>query len=97
MATLSSLVLHHISRLFSGADQEEVERLLREDCGVALPGATNASPEFYERVQCAVLKLSDGNMDKLYDAIALAQTDWRDALVAAGFAEQTQAHRDWQG
>ena len=96
MTNLSSLVLHHIARLFPEKEQEEASRLLREDCGTALPGSENASPEFYERVQCAALKLSEGRIDKLYDAIALAQTDWRDLLVSAGFAEQTQAHRDWQ-
>ena len=36
-------------------------------------------------------------MDKLYDAIALAQTDWRDLLVAAGFGDDVQAHKDWKG
>ena len=96
MANPSSLVLHHIARLFPQNEQEEVSRLLGEDCGTALPGSENASPDFYERVQCAALKLSEGRIDKLYDAIALAQTDWRDLLVSAGFAEQTQAHRDWR-
>ena len=40
--------------------------------------------------------LSEGRVDKLYDAIALAQTDWRDLLVSAGFAEDIQAHKDWK-
>ena len=67
-----------------------------EDCGTVLPGTDNASPESFERVQCAALKLSEGWIDKLFDAIALAQTDWRDLLVSAGFAEDTQAHKDWK-
>lgn len=92
----SPLVQHHIPRLFPRKEQKEVRRLLWEDCGANLPGSKNASPDFYERVQRAALKLSEGRMDKLYDAIALAQTDWRDLLVAAGFAKQTQAHKDWK-
>jgi hypothetical protein len=74
-----------------------VTRLLEEDCGAALPGTDNASAEFFERVQCAALKLSEGRVDRLYDAIALAQTDWRDLLVAAGFAEDIRAHKEWKG
>ena len=76
--------------------QAEVTRLLQEDCATALPGTDNASAEFFERVQCAALKLSQGRVDRLYDAIALAQTDWRDLLAAAGFGEDTQAHKDWK-
>jgi len=29
------------------------------------------------------------------DAIRLAETDWRDALMAAGFGEDLQAHIAW--
>ncbi len=96
MADPFSLVKIHIARLFPPEKQEEVTHLLKEDCGTALPGTDNASPEFFVRVQCAALKLSEGRIDKLYDAIALAQTDWRDLLVSAGFAEDTQAHEDWK-
>jgi hypothetical protein len=95
MADPTSLVQNHVMRLFPPEEQEEVMLLLQEDCGAALAYSENASPEFFERVQCAALRLSDGRMDKLYDAIALAQTDWRDLLVCAGFAEHTQAHKDW--
>ena len=96
MRNLNSVVQGHIVCLFPQEEQEEVIQLLREDCGENLPGTNNASPEFLERVQCAALKLSQGRMEKLYDAISLAQTDWRDLLVSAGFAEDTQAHKDWK-
>ena len=86
---------NHIVRLFPLEEQEEVAHLLRDECGTALPRTDNASSEFFERVQCAALKLSEGRVDKLYDAIALAQTDWRDLLVSAGFAEDPLAHKDW--
>ena len=96
MTAPAPLVQSHIARLFPPEEQEEVTRLLQEDCGTALPGTDHASPESFERVQCAVLKLSEGRMDRLYDAVALAQTDWRDLLVVAGFAEDTQAHKHWK-
>jgi len=96
MRNLNTVVQGHIARLFPEKEQEEVMQLLREDCGENLPGTNNASPEFLERVQCAALKLSQGRMDQLYDAISLAQTDWRDLLVSAGFAEDALAHKDWK-
>ena len=48
-----------------------------------------------DRIRIAVLKLCEGSMDKLVEAIVLAQTDWRDLLVAAGFGHDTQAHEKW--
>lgn len=95
MTEPSPLVQGHIARLFPPDKREEVKTLLVEDCGSSLARSRGGSPEFFERVHCAALKLSEGRMEKLYDAIALAQTDWRDLLVAAGFAERTQAHKDW--
>jgi hypothetical protein len=41
------------------------------------------------------LKLSEGNLDKLNRAVALAKTDWRDLLMAAGFGEDIKAHLAW--
>ena len=96
MKGITPLVASHILRLFAEADREAAGHLMREDLGAALPGAESASIASIERVQCAALKLSGGRMDKLYDAIALAQTDWRDFLVAAGFANDPRAHKDWR-
>jgi hypothetical protein len=48
-----------------------------------------------ERLQFAVLKLSEGNLDKLNRAVALAKHDWRDLLMAAGFGEDIKAHLAW--
>jgi len=46
-------------------------------------------------VRFAALKLSEGNKDKLLRAAQLAQYDWRDLLVAAGFANDAEAHNSW--
>ncbi|MER6592772.1 hypothetical protein ABT214_13135 [Micromonospora purpureochromogenes] len=54
---------------------------------VPFPGGTAESAE---RVQAAVVFLSDGDSRRLLDAVALAQQDWRDVLVAAGLADD-----DW--
>ena len=37
-----------------------------------------------ERVHLAVLHLSRGDLAQFHDQLALAQTDWRDVLLAAG-------------
>ncbi len=48
-----------------------------------------------ERLRFAAIKLSKGELNTLLDAIVLAQTDWRDLLVAAGFANDVHAHQSW--
>lgn len=54
------------------------------------------SDEFQlERVRFAVLKLSGGDLEKLRKAVKLAQTDWRDVLMAAGFGHDVNAHKSW--
>ncbi|HEV2199940.1 MAG TPA: hypothetical protein VGR73_08965 [Bryobacteraceae bacterium] len=49
-----------------------------------------------ERVRFAALKFSDGELEMLESAVKLAQTDWRDLLVATGFANDVGAHRKWE-
>ena len=61
---------------------------LRQDNG------NDATPDFLERVSDALLKASHGNTDKLAKLIKLG--DWRDILVAAGFANSTSVHKDWE-
>jgi hypothetical protein len=39
------------------------------------------------RVHLAILKLADGDMGRFQQALALAQVDWRDVLVAAGLGD----------
>jgi hypothetical protein len=44
-----------------------------------------------ERIQAAIVIVASGQLGRLTDAIALAQTDWRDVLVGAGLADD-----DWR-
>jgi hypothetical protein len=44
-----------------------------------------------ERVQAAVVKLAGGDLRRLDRQLQEARIDWRDVLVAAGFA-----HEDWR-
>jgi hypothetical protein len=78
------------------AAQEEVAELLRRECGNNLPLLEKADAVALERQRFAVLRLSEGRMDKLQSAIALAQIDWRDLLVAAEFGHDPEAHTRWR-
>jgi hypothetical protein len=48
-----------------------------------------------ERFRFSALKLSGGKLDKLRQAVELAQQDWRDLLMAAGFGDDVTEHERW--
>jgi len=76
-----------ISKYFSVDKKDLVISSLIEECGNNLPSCENNTPTDMERIHFAVIKLSNGELDKLEAAIELAKRDWRDLLVAAGFCE----------
>ena len=74
---------------------DEVVELLLHQCGNNLPFCENSDEFQLERVRFAALKLSQGDIGRLREAVRLAQTDWRDLLMAAGFGEDPNAHKRW--
>ena len=82
-----------IALLFPPDERESVRQLLRDECGNNLPFLAEADSDRLDRFRFAVLKLSQGNLDKLGKAIRLAKSDWRDLLVSAGFGQPD--HRRW--
>jgi len=84
-----------IRRFFAAADHGLVEDLLEQKCGVNLPLTGLWADTQFERLWLAVLKLSNGDVGRLREAIALAQRDWRDVLVGSGFGHSLEAHRQW--
>jgi hypothetical protein len=56
---------------------------------------TSQGAEGIERVRCAAVKLSQGSLEALRSTIREANNDWRDVLVAAGFADNLVAHQSW--
>jgi hypothetical protein len=92
---LSARTKQHMEALFPPELQQQASSLLIEQCGNNLPLLEALDPIALERYRFAALKLSEGKLDKLQQAVTLAQTDWRDLLVAAGFAHETKAHKDW--
>lgn len=81
--------------LFQHADQAEAADLLIRECGNNLPFLEKLDECQLERFRFAALKISGGDLNKLYQAVDLAQRDWRDLLVAAGFGHDVNAHSDW--
>ncbi len=93
---LSDETKRRVALLFSGSEMQEATDLLVRDCGANLPFLEKLTPQQLERFRFAALKLSGGNLGKLVDAISLAQTDWRDLLMAAGFGHELDAHLKWE-
>jgi hypothetical protein len=84
-----------VQKMCSVEIQEAVKTLLENECGNNLPDLEKETPEGLERFRFAVLRVGEGNIDKIRKAIDLAKLDWRDLLVAAKFADSVRAHELW--
>jgi hypothetical protein len=82
---LSPRIVGRIARDFSGSRSSGVIALL-----TALDPPLHHSPDGDERICGAILIVAEGDVDKLVEAAALAERDWRDLLVSAGLE-----HDDW--
>lgn len=96
MSKLSEATQEKIRQLFPPEQHEETARLLRDECGNNLPLCEHWDEYGLERVRFAALKLSRGNLPELYHWVNLAKVDWRDVLMAAGFAHSVTAHKEWR-
>ena len=92
---LSAQTIRQLEQLFPPMAREEARRLLTYEGGSNLPLVRGSTPESLERRRFAALKVSDGRIDKLREAVELAKADWRDLLVRAGFEHDTKAHKAW--
>jgi hypothetical protein len=92
---LSPETERRVNLLFRPEEQNAAATLLITECGNNLPGLEILDEYQLERFRFAALKLSNGNLDKLRQAIALAKDDWRDLLVAAGFGNDVTEHNRW--
>lgn len=84
-----------VALLFKPEEQEAACALLQDECGNNLPFMEDKDKIEMERLRFAAIKLSNGELNKLLNAVILAQADWRDLLVAAGFANDVHAHESW--
>lgn len=97
MIPLSLKTLDRVRRVFSKEHVNKVCARLERDCGDRIPLWPTKTPEGLERLRFSVLKMSGGSLEALDRALALAQQDWRDALMNAGFGRDPQKHLSWTG
>jgi hypothetical protein len=98
MVPLSDATSRRLNSVFGDPDARLAAAVLLEtECADNLP-LTGGPPSesFLERVRFAALKVSAGDLEMLNYAIAQAKTDWRDLLVAAGFADNILDHERWK-
>ena len=93
--SLSPETERRLNALFLGPDRQTIAQLLVTKCGDNLPLWVNKDPQGLERIRFAVLKLSNGSLTEFSRALEIAQVDWRDVLVAAGFGSDLRAHQAW--
>jgi hypothetical protein len=95
MLELSQRVKSVVERVFSTNEIELAKTLLIHDCGNNVPQCEEHTPEKMDRIRLAAIKSSNGVYAKLVEAVSLANTDWRDLLMAAGFGYDIDAHNKW--
>ena len=95
MTTLTPKTNALIEKIFPADKTSAVKRILEDECAQNLPLCKNSTPESLERIRFAALKVSEGNMDKLREAVSLAQLDWRDLLMWAEFGSDLNGHIKW--
>ena len=66
-----------------------------EDARQILSVLNNSSEKGEDRVLLAVLKLSEGNLEKLHFYLEAAKSDWRDVLAWAEYPEE-MANDTWK-
>ena len=96
MSELSKNTKDLIYRLYNPSREAlEICDMLELECGTDVLSCEDWTPEQLERIRFAVLKLDIEKKVDLESAIELAQTDWRDLLMSAGFGEDIEAHKVW--
>jgi hypothetical protein len=81
---VSARVVERVRRDFSDPEVADVVIQLLEEWRNAWPGEG-------DRVQAAIVLYAVGDVDKFLAALETAYRDWRDVLMASGFADE-----DWK-
>jgi hypothetical protein len=92
---LSPETRRRLDMLFAPENRAAAEQLLVDECGNNLPFLHELNQFQLERFRFAALKLSEGRLPDLEQAIGLAKRDWRDLLMAAGFGDDVTEHERW--
>jgi hypothetical protein len=84
-----------IATLFSHTDGVVVSDLLYRAVSGNIPFCSNSSPEDMERIRFAIIKMTKQSPLNLAVGIYMAQSDWRDLLMWAGFGNNSAEHMTW--
>lgn len=95
MSELSQYTKNVVHALYQSREALEVCDILENECGTEALYCDGWSPTQMERIRFSVLKLVKENTMILDSAIELAQKDWRDLLMTAGFGNELNAHERW--
>jgi hypothetical protein len=92
---LSPETRRRLDLLFAPADRPAAQAMLVNECGNNLTFLEQLDMFQLERFRFAALKESNGDLTLLRQAVDLANRDWRDLLMSAGFGEEVIAHERW--
>jgi hypothetical protein len=95
LAQPSSETRAHVRALFEPAEVDQAEHMLISNCRPEQLGLRLDHTEALSRIRFAALRVSNGGLSELAEAISLSRIDWRDLLMAAGFADDVEAHLRW--
>ena len=96
MIILSNKTQKIIGLLFKSDQARIVEEILLDDCSRNISSCNDWEVESLERIWISVLKISSGDMRKFESAVKLANTDYRDLFMTAGFGYDSEAHKKWR-
>jgi hypothetical protein len=92
---LSDRTRNLISKRFSKTDGTIISDMLYRAVSANIPFCDDSSPEDMERIRFAILKMTLNSPLNLAVGIYLAQSDWRDLLMSAGFGDDAAQHMTW--
>lgn len=92
---LSPETRRRVELVFRGDDARVAAEMLERECGNNVPFCEDSDSVQMERIRFAALKVSEGKVEMLRQAVELAKLDWRDLLMWAGFGNDVKAHEKW--
>jgi hypothetical protein len=84
---MTTRIAARLDRDFKAAERDQALYIVAS----VLESDPDRTPDGIERVHAALLRLASGNLQRLLDAAALAELDWRDLFVDAGLEND-----DWR-
>lgn len=95
MLALSKRQIEVLEKLFPADSRGTAADLLAKKCGNSILLCDDHTSEQMDSIRLAAIKVSNGDISQLKLAIDLANTDWRDLLMCAGFGHEIDAHINW--